>query len=244
MDKEMKRLCTICARGGSEGVKGKNVRPLLGKPLIVYSIEQALESRQFDAIAISSDSEEILSIAGNSGADYLIRRPAELAENTSPKLPVIKHCVREMEHLSAQRYEIVVDLDATSPLRAVSDIVKVIGLLEKKNVSNVITGMPAKRSPYFNLVEVNSKGTVQLSKPLPVAVTRRQDSPKCYDMNASIYAWKRDVLFESLTIFNHDTLLYVMPEERSIDIDTELDFEFVTYIMDKRVSGEGLSGDK
>jgi len=240
----MRRLCTICARGGSEGVKGKNVRLLLGKPLIVYSIEHAKESMQFDAIAVSSDSEEILSIAANAGADHLIRRPAELAENTSPKLPVIKHCVREVEQILAQRFEIVIDLDATSPLRAVSDIVEVIGLLEKKNVSNVITGMPAKRSPYFNLVEVNSKGTVQLSKTLPVAVTRRQDSPKCYDMNASIYAWKRDVLYGSLSIFNHDTLLYVMPEERSIDIDTELDFELVRYIIDKRVSGEGLSGDK
>jgi N-acylneuraminate cytidylyltransferase/CMP-N,N'-diacetyllegionaminic acid synthase len=234
MDREMRRLCTICARGGSEGVKGKNVRPLLGKPLIVYSIDQALKSGQFDVIAISSDSEEILSIAGNSGVDYLVRRPAELAENTSPKLPVIKHCVREVEHLSAQRYEIVVDLDATSPLRAVSDIVNVIRLLETKNVSNVITGMPAKRSPYFNLVEVNPEGTVQLSKPLSVAVTRRQDSQKCYDMNASIYAWKRDVLFESPTIFNHDTLLYDMPEERSIDIDSELDFEIVELIMRKR----------
>ena len=240
----MKRLCTICARGGSEGVKGKNVRPLLGKPLIVYSIEQALETRQFDIVAISSDSEEILSIAGDSGAEFLIRRPAELAENTSPKLPVIKHCVREVERISAKRYEIVVDLDATSPLRAVSDIVEVIRLLEEKNVSNVITGMPAKHSPYFNLVEVDSKGTVQLSKPLPVGITRRQDSPKCYDMNASIYAWKRDVLFENPTIFNHDTLLYVMPEERSIDIDTELDFELVAYIMGKRLNGEGLSGDK
>ncbi len=236
MDREMKRLCTICARGGSEGVKGKNVRPLLGKPLIVYSIEQALESRQFDAIAISSDSEEILSIAGNSGADYLIRRPAGLAENTSPKLSVIKHCVREVEHLSAQRYEIVVDLDATSPLRAVSDIVNVIGLLEKKKVSNVITGMPAKRSPYFNLVEVNSKGIVKLSKPLPVAVTRRQDSPKCYDMNASIYAWTRAALFDCPTLFNADTRLFVMPEERSIDIDSELDFEIVELIMRRRVT--------
>ena len=240
----MKHLCTICARGGSVGVKGKNIRPLLGKPLITYSIEQALESKQFDAIAVSSDSEKILSIAREYGADYLIHRPAELAENTSPKLPAIQHCVKEVENLSAQGIEIVVDLDATSPLRAVSDIVNVIELIEHKKVSNVITGMPAKRSPYFNLVEVNSEGTVMLSKPLPVAVTRRQDSPKCYDMNASIYAWKRDVLFESPTIFNHDTLLYVMPEERSIDIDTDLDFEFVTYIMGKRVSSEGLSGDK
>jgi N-acylneuraminate cytidylyltransferase/CMP-N,N'-diacetyllegionaminic acid synthase len=240
----MKHLCTICARGGSVGVKGKNIRLLLGKPLIAYSIEQALESKQFDAIAVSSDSEEILSIARDYGADYLIHRPAELAENTSPKLPAIQHCVKEVENLSAQGIEIVVDLDATSPLRAVSDIVNVIELLENKKVSNVITGMPAKRSPYFNLVEVGSKGIVKLSKSLPDAVTRRQDSPKCYDMNASIYAWRRDVLIESSTLFNHDTLLYVMPEKRSIDIDSDLDFEFVTFIMNKRAKVEGLSGEE
>jgi N-acylneuraminate cytidylyltransferase/CMP-N,N'-diacetyllegionaminic acid synthase len=217
---------------------------LLGKPLIVYSIEQALESRLFDTIAISSDAHEILSVAAEAGADYFIQRPAELAKNTSPKLPVIKHCARAVEQLSGQQFEIVVDLDATSPLRIPSDIVKVVELIEKNNVSNVITGAIAKHSPYFNLVEVNTKGSVQLSKPLPVAVTRRQDAPKCYNMNASIYAWKRNALFESPTLFNPDTLLYVMPEERSIDIDTELDFDLVAYLMAKRVNGEALRRDK
>jgi CMP-N,N'-diacetyllegionaminic acid synthase len=234
MDREMKRLCTICARGGSKGVKGKNIRPLLGKPLIVYSVEQAHQTGIFDAIAVSSDSEEILSVAKSAGADYLIHRPADLAKSISPKLPVIRHCVEEVEQHTNCNYEVIVDLDATSPLRNIEDIIKAVGFLEEMHVSNVITGTPARRSPYFNLVEVNEKGVPHLSKSLPVAVTRRQDSPKCYDMNASIYVWKREILFKSPTLFNDDTLLYVMPEERSIDIDTELDFDFVTYIMAKK----------
>jgi len=175
--------------------------------------------------------------------EYLIRRPAELAQNTSPKLPVIIHCVEEVERTTHQRYDIIVDLDATSPLREVQDIVNVVSMLEEKLVANVITGMPARRSPYFNLVEVNEKGAVQVSKPLPAAVTRRQDSPKCYDMNASIYAWTRDGLLKNRAVFNNDTLLYVMPEERSIDIDSELEFDFVEYIMTKRNHIKTLSGD-
>ncbi len=240
----MKRLCTICARGGSEGVKGKNIRPLLGKPLIVYSIEQARQTGLFAAIAVDSDSEEILSVAAGAGVDYLIRRPAELATRTAPKLPVIRHCVEAVEKLAGDRYETIVDLDATSPLRNVEDIIRVVELLESRQVSNVITGTPARRSPYFNLVELNEGGVVRLSKSLPVSVTRRQDSPMCYDMNASIYAWKRDVLLSSSSIFNADTLLYVMPEERSIDVDSEIDFGFVEYIMKKNSRNQIIPDEK
>jgi N-acylneuraminate cytidylyltransferase/CMP-N,N'-diacetyllegionaminic acid synthase len=93
--------------------------------------------------------------------------------------------------------------------------------------------MPARRSPYFNMVELDANGIVHLSKPHQTGIVRRQDSPKCFDMNASIYAWRHRALFESETIFNPDTRLYVMPEERSIDIDSELDFEFVQFFMSK-----------
>jgi len=243
MGGKMKRVCSICARGGSQGVKGKNIRPLLGKPLIVYSIEHAQQSGLFDVIAVSSDSEEILSVAESAGVEYLVRRPAVLAQNTSPKVPVIIHCIEEVERTTHQHYDVIVDLDATSPLREVQDIMNVVSMLEEKRVTNVITGMPARRSPYFNLVEVNKKGVVQVSKPLPAAVTRRQDSPKCYDMNASIYAWTRDGLLKHRAVFNSDTLLYVMPAERSIDIDSELDFNFVEYIMTRNQIIKSLPDD-
>ena len=116
----------------------------------------------------------------------------------------------------------------------VEDIKNAVRLLEKSGVSNVITGALARRSPYFNLVEVDESGVARLSKPLTAPITRRQDSPKCFDMNASIYVWQRKALFKNETIFLSDTALYEMPEERSVDIDNELDFEFVTFLMSKR----------
>lgn len=231
MDRKINRICTICARGGSKGVKNKNIRDLHGRPLIAYSILQARESGLFDCIAVSSDSEEILAVAKKCGVDYLVKRPDELATDQAAKLPAIRHCVSEVERIIGYGFDTIVDLDATSPLRISDDIIQCVQLLEDRMVSNVITGAPARRSPYFNLVEVGEEGVAKLSKRLEKPVVRRQDAPKCYDMNASIYVWSREALFDSPSIFNADTLLYEMPEERSIDIDSELDFKFVEFIM-------------
>jgi len=229
----MKRLCTICARGGSKGVKGKNIRLLLGKPLIVHSLEAAKASGLFDMIAVSSDSDDILDVARAEGCDYLIRRPSELATDLAGKLPAIRHCVAEVERLSGQRFDTLVDLDATSPLRIPQDIVNAVQLLEESGAEVVITAMPSRRSPYFNLVELNDDGFVRLSKPPEAPILRRQDAPQCFDMNASIYVWSHDAMFAHNNIFEAATRLYVMPEERSIDIDSEMDFEFVQFFMSK-----------
>lgn len=236
----MARLCSICVRGGSKGVKDKNIRQLLGKPLVAHSIEQARKSGLFDYVVVSSDSEVILDIAQQWGADLTIRRPEHLAGDHSAKLPAIRHCLLEAERMLNIEFDIVVDLDATSPLRTVDDIAASVELLEKHDISNVITGAPSRRSPYFNLVEQNEKGIVSLSKTLDVPVVRRQDAPKCYDMNASIYVWKRKILLEEENLFQHDTMIYVMPEERSVDIDSELDFRIVEWIMKDR---EGVSDE-
>ena len=91
--------------------------------------------------------------------------------------------------------------------------------------------MPSRRSPYFNLVEQDKDGNVYLSKTLDNSIVRRQDAPKSYDLNASIYIWKRDIILNENKLFLENTGLYVMPEERSIDIDTELDYKFVEYLM-------------
>jgi N-acylneuraminate cytidylyltransferase/CMP-N,N'-diacetyllegionaminic acid synthase len=227
----MKRLCTICARGGSKGVKGKNIRPLLGKPLIAYSIEQAKKSGLFDVVAVSSDSDPILDVSRQFGADYAIKRPDELATDSAAKLPAIRHCALEAERLSGLSFQTYVDLDSTSPLRSIDDIANAVALLEGSDSGNVITAMPSRRSPYFNIVEEDGNGIVSLSKPLEIPVVRRQDAPKCYDMNASIYVWRRACLFSDVPIINSTTKLYVMPEERSIDIDSEVDFQLVELLM-------------
>lgn len=231
---EVRRLCSICARGGSKGVKGKNVRLLLGKPMIVHSIEQARASGLFEALAVSSDSDEILGIARDAGVEHLVKRPDELATDQAAKLPVIRHCVAEVERRVGVQFETLVDLDATSPLRVPEDIRAAVGLLESTRAPNVITGMNARRSPYFNLVELRADGSVGLAKLPLTPIVRRQDAPQCFDMNASIYVWDHATLFGSDLLFNPATRLHVMPEERSIDIDSELDFEFVEFVMARR----------
>jgi CMP-N,N'-diacetyllegionaminic acid synthase len=229
----MTRLCTICARGGSKGVPGKNVRELLGKPLIAHSIEQARRSGLFEAIAVSSDSAAILDIAARYGADILVRRPDDMATDTAPKLPAIRHCVATAERDLAKQFQVFVDLDATSPLRTPNDIAGAVALLEEKGVSSVITGAPARRSPYFNLVEFDDRSVVRISKPLDRPILRRQDAPRCYDMNASIYVWRRDLFMANPAVFYDDTLLFEMPETRSIDIDSELDWDVATLLMQR-----------
>jgi CMP-N,N'-diacetyllegionaminic acid synthase len=231
----VKRICTICARAGSKGVRAKNMRMIAGKPLIAHSLAQAQASRLFDAIAVSSDSEPLLSLAASFGTTCLVRRPTELATDTAPKLPAIRHCLEEAERQLGTRFDITVDLDATSPLRISEDIRAVVALLEKSPGVNIITGAPARRSPYFNLVERQDNGTVALSKVPDRPIPRRQDAPQCFDMNASIYAWWAADLRAGAGVFMPATQLYVMPEERSLDIDSELDFQLVEFLLERRL---------
>ena len=229
----MKRLCTILARGGSKGVANKNVRELAGKPLLAHSIVQAQRSGFFDHIAVSSDSDLILQTAEKWGVKHRVRRPEELATDAAPKVPAIRHCLLEVEKILGSKFETVCDLDPTSPFRRVEDIAECVRLLERGDASNVVTAAPARKSPYFNLLEADGNGAPHLSKPLSSPIGRRQDSPKCYDMNASIYVWTRDSLLSQPTLFGPGTKLFVMPVERSIEIDTEYDFEVAGYFAGK-----------
>lgn len=228
----MTTLCTICARGGSQGVPGKNLRLVAGKPLIAHSIAVARQSGRFDAVVVDSDSEEIRRIAAEHGADLTLERPDEMATATAGKLPVISRAWREAERLLGCTFEMNLDLDATSPLRSTDDIDAVIALLETPGVTNVITVAPAHRSPYFNLVEQREDGTVGLSK--PSSVVRRQDTPLCFDMNASIYGWHRTPFLDEPFLFGPGTHAHVMPRERSIDIDEPLDLRIVELLLEER----------
>ena len=235
----MMLICTICARSGSKGVVGKNVRELLGKPLLSWSIEQARETGLFEAIAFSSDSDALLEAALKAGADIAVKRPDEMATDTAPKLPAIRHCLEQAIIRTGNTPDIFVDLDVTSPLRLPSDIIGVVELLRRSGNRNVITGAPAHRSPYFNLVEARADGTVGLSKLMDPPIVRRQDAPRCFDMNASIYAWRVASFLENPAVFYPDTRLFEMPQERSTDIDSELDFTLVELLLRKRLEFTG-----
>lgn len=231
----MSLLCTICARGGSKGVIGKNARDLLGRPVLAWSIAQARETGLFDAIAFSSDSDALLDAALKAGADIAVKRPDAMATDTAPKLPAIRHCLEQAIARTGKTPEIFVDLDVTSPLRLASDIAGAVALLRESGSRNVITGAPARRSPYFNLVEQRIDGSVGLSKSAHPPITRRQDAPRCFDMNASIYVWRVAPFLEQPAVFYSDTRLFEMPEERSIDIDSDIDFVLVELLLRQRL---------
>ena len=188
----MTTIATICARGGSQGLPGKNIRPLQGKPLIAWTIEQALACAAIDSVHVSTDDPAIAEVARACGAEVPGLRPAELATAAAPKLPVIAHLVGAVE---AQGVTVsrIVDLDPTSPLRDLADIDACLGLLDD-GTDCVITAYPAEKNPYFNMVELNSDGLAGLSKPPAGAISGRQQAPAVYAMNASIYVWHRHSL--------------------------------------------------
>ena len=225
----MKILATICARGGSKGVPGKNIRPLCGKPLIAYTIETAQRCRLIDRIIVSTDSPQIADIARATGAEVPFTRPEELATDDAPKLAAIKHAVRFLETEQGYHSDIIVDLDPTSPLRTAEDVEACIRIVRDEGADNVFSVIKAHRNPYFNMVEVVD-GRVQLVKCLASAVVRRQDAPPVYDMNASIYAWKRYALMNNDSLFLETTRIYEMPEWAK-DIDGETDFKFAEFMI-------------
>lgn len=224
-------LCTICARAGSKGVKNKNIRDLHGKPLIAYTIEQARATEIFNHIVVSTDSDEIAEIAIEYGAEVFFKRSSEMASDTAGKLQVIRDAFIRSETHYDKKFDYLVDLDATSPLRMVEDITTCVDKLRNSDFNNIITAAPSRRSPYFNMVELDIDDNVRLSKSLNNNVTRRQDSPQVFDMNASIYVWNRQAILNDESVISEKTGLYVMPEERSLDIDSELDFAIVSFLM-------------
>lgn len=229
----MKILCTICARGGSKGVPGKNIKPLNGKPLIAYTIETAQKWGRADEIIVSTDSIEIAEEAKKYGIKVPFLRPGHLAGDKSGKMDVIKHAVNFCEQ-KGEYYDTVIDLDVTSPLRTVEDLNNALKLFIDNDVNNIYSVCEARRNPYFNMVELTENSRVKLCKNLHNTVLSRQEAPKVYDMNASIYIYKRDFLMNADICHSDNTMVYVMPPERSIDIDSQLDFEIVEFLLRKR----------
>jgi len=231
----MKRLATICARGGSKGVADKNIRLLAGKPLIAYTIEQARASGVVTTVAVDSDSDRILDCGKEWGADLMIKRPADLADDFAPKLPAIRHCATVAEERTGHVFDTIIDLAVTSPLRATEDIAGAVEMLERDGVSNIVSAAPARQSPYYAIVEIDETGRVSHSKSPPMPLVRRQDAPPCFDLNGAVYVWTRHALFAGDDrVLGPETRLFVMPVERSLDIDTELDFQLAELLMARR----------
>ena len=226
-------LGVVPARGGSKGVPGKNIRPVLGKPLIAYAIECGLESPSVDHLIVTTDSPQIASIAREYGADVPFMRPAELSADTTPMLPVLLHAITEAEGHYNEKVDAIVLLDPTGPLRAVDDVEQCIKLLRDSSCDAVVSGNTAHRNPYFNMA-VQNNGYVRLMAQASEPVGRRQDCPVVYDLNTVVWVYSRRAIMEERARIPERTLLYLVSPERAIDIDTDLDFEILEFLMSRR----------
>lgn len=228
----MKVVALICARGGSKGLPGKNIRPLAGKPLIAWAIEQARAVKRIGRIIISTDSEEIATVARQAGAEVPFLRPAELAEDKSPEWLVWRHALDYLKENEGSYPDALIVVPATAPLRAVEDLERCLDEYEKGDADMVITVTDANRSPYFNMVKVFPDGAVGLVIPPDGSITRRQDAPVVYDMTTVAYVANPEFVMTRNGTFEGRVRHVHIPVERALDIDTPLDFKIAECLID------------
>ena len=227
----MKAICVISARAGSKGVKSKNILNFFSKPLIAWSIIQAIKSKKFLGVFVSTDSKKIAQISKRYGAQVTFIRSKKLSGNYVPKFFVWKDALKRIENYLNTKVDYFVDLDCTNPLRSINDIGKALNLLARnKNTDAVISTCESKKNPYMNMVEKKG-GLLKISKisknkKVPVS---RQLAPKVYDVVANIYCLRRKFLKEKKAIFEGKIKGYEMDRFKSLDIDSQEDLEIVTH---------------
>lgn len=232
----MNILITICARGGSKGIPGKNIKSIAGKPLIGYTIDTA---RQFQKIypntdiALSTDSDEIKQVASICGLSSDYTRPHHLANDTAGKVDAIIDVVHYYEVKNRLKYDYVLDMDVTAPLRNVDDLLNALKILEADpEANNLYSVSPASRNPYFNMVEQHENGYFYLVKELNTTILSRQAAPIVYDMNASFYFYRAMFFTKGFTSTETDkTLVYMVPHA-CFDLDHPIDFEIMAYLIE------------
>jgi N-acylneuraminate cytidylyltransferase len=223
----------ICARGGSKGVPGKNIRKLGGKPLIGWAIQAAQKVERISRVIVSTDSEEIARIARKMGAEVPFMRPVELAGDTSPEWGVWRHALNWMNKNPENRRKIdgLVVVPPTAPLRRVSDINSCIDEYEMYDTDVVITVCDSHRSPYFNMVKLDDKGEATLVLPPPATFHRRQDVPAVYDITTVAYVVRPEFVLQHDSLFAGRVRTVKVPVESGLDIDTEHDFNIAEVLL-------------
>jgi N-acylneuraminate cytidylyltransferase len=224
----------IGAREGSRGVVGKNMLPICGRPLIDWSLDQLFDCTLIDVVVVSTDSEGIYQHAVARGALEMGLRPAELASDTAGKWQVWQHSLEMVEQKHGEA-SVFIDLDCTSPLRLPEDIENAVELFRGETPDMVMSCCEARKNPYFNLVEPDETGALQVSKPLPGSVVARQQAPVVYEHAASTYVLDPDYLKRASALYEGRVIPYLMPVERCMDIDSNLDFRIVEFLLQERL---------
>lgn len=220
----------ITARSGSKSIPGKNIKLLSGKPLIAWTIEVAKKCRGLKRIIMSTDDEKIAAIARELGAEVPFIRPSELARDDSSSISAVLHAIHWMEINEGYCPDYVMLLQPTSPFRTVEDIQQCIELARKHRAVAVASVCEAVHHPYDCKRVLDDKTLVEFIS-TDVVYLRRQDFPPVYALNGAIYLCQRTTLLRDETFFPEKTIAYIMPEERSIDIDTLWDWHMAELIM-------------
>lgn len=214
----------IFARGGSKGLPGKNIKPLASKPLIAHAIEMGKACAYLETVIVSTDDPAIAAVAREYGAEVPFMRPDELSADNSPEWLAWQHAIRWVQ-ANRGEFDTFVSLPATAPLRALEDVTACIDTLWADPAADaVITVRAAERSPYFNMVKLDSNGyahpVIECSPP----IMRRQDAPEVFDLTTVAYAVRPAFVFRCSSLFEGNVKAVVVPAERALDIDTAYDF--------------------
>lgn len=231
----MRVLFTICGRAGSKGIKNKNIRDFLGKPLPYYSISAIdlfLKTTKLDIeadIAVNTDSPELIRLMQENGLRTvnIIERDESLAGDSVSKIDVIRDCSRKMEERLGKQYDCLIDVDITSPLRRVDDFERLIKTHMETQADITTTVVPARRNPYFNQVKKTDNG---YDKVISSNFVARQQAPAIFDMNASIYAYSKAFLEKTSSFWDNHIECIEMYDTGILDLDHENDFELMEVI--------------
>lgn len=226
-------LAVITARGGSKGIPRKNIRNVAGKPLIAWTIEEARKSRYMDRLILSSEDREIMDVAEKWGCEVPFARPMELALDSTPGVEPVLHAIKTLP----EKYDYVVLLQPTSPLRKAEDIDGCIELCVSRSAKSCVSVTEPDKSPYW-MYKLDAKGRLQSLMITGEIFNRRQDLPKVYAINGAIYIAECEWLIQKRSfVVEGETVTYEIPKERSLDIDTELDvslFQLLITNLNKR----------
>ena len=238
----MDSVAFIFARGGSKGLPGKNVRPLLGRPLIAWSVAHALSVSRIRRVIVSTDDPEIARVAREAGAEVPFMRPEELARDDSPEWLAWRHALQWLEADEGRFPDAMVSIPATSPLRQPVDIENCLNAFAAGDPDVVVTVTEAHRNPWFNMVTMSPDGMASLvNSPVPGTITRRQDTPLVFDLTTVAYVARPEFVLSQQGIFAGRVKAVKVPPERALDIDTLLDFRMAEFLCQEGCHKEGGS---
>jgi CMP-N-acetylneuraminic acid synthetase len=229
----MEAVAFIFARGGSKGLPGKNVRNFAGKPLIAWAIGHAKEVPCIRRVIVSTDSEEIASVAEKFGAEVPFLRPKQLASDDSPEWLSWQHALEFMQKDEGRLPEAAVIIPVTAPLRLAEDIEKCLQEFAAGDADVVITVTDSRRNPYFNMVRRDPRGKATLLAQPANSISRRQDAPELFDVTTVAYVADPSFVLRHQALFDGRVKAVKVPPERALDIDSLLDFDIAEYLYQR-----------